>query len=312
MRPNYQAGYTLKLITPFLKAYGVTNRKIEEYSLENILLLPGASEMLQFVISLLPSYIVSTSYEQYLSSLCSLTGFPYGNVYCTKLDLDKHSIPKGERDKIIKLKEEIEKFPVMQISDDIKSFEDFSKRDQMTIIRLDEIFWEILPSMVSGIFLQEINPIGNKEKALAIREITERRKTDLGDVMYVGDSVTDTSAFRLIRSKGGLTVSFNGNEYAIKEADVAVISGNASITSILANVFSKSNYDKEDMINMIHEWSYETLKKYCNDKILLDYFMKQHPVPEIEVITKDNIDALIQKSTNFRRSVRGEAIGGLG
>jgi energy-converting hydrogenase A subunit R len=219
---------------------------------------------------------------------------------------------KREKDRIFSLKREIEKFPVMQTSDDIKSFKDLSKRDQMTITRLDEIFWEIIPLMASGILLQEVNPIGNKEKALAIREITERRKTNLENIMYVGDSVTDTSAFRLIKSQGGLTVSFNGNEYAIKEAEVAVISGNASITSILAYIFSKSKYDKENVLDMIHDWSYETLKKYCDDKILLDSFMKQHPSPEIEVITKDNIEIMIQKSTNFRKSVRGEAIGSLG
>jgi len=32
--------------------------------------------------------------------------------------------------------------------------------------------------------------------------------------MYVGDSITDAEAFRLMRDAGGLAVSFNGNGYA--------------------------------------------------------------------------------------------------
>ena len=45
---------------------------------------------------------------------------------------------------------------------------------------------------------------------------------ELEDVMYVGDSITDVEAFKLVRDNGGLTVSFNGNSYAVKNAEVAV------------------------------------------------------------------------------------------
>jgi len=91
-RPHYRAGYTLKLITPFLKAFAVTNQQIEAYSSNNILLIRGAKEMLQRVQEIMPAFIVSTSYEQYLAALCSLTGFPSENVDCTKLDLDKYPL----------------------------------------------------------------------------------------------------------------------------------------------------------------------------------------------------------------------------
>ena len=46
--------------------------------------------------------------------------------------------------------------------------------------------------------------------------------TSLADVMYVGDSITDVEAFKLVRDNGGLSVSFNGNSYAVKNAEVAV------------------------------------------------------------------------------------------
>jgi energy-converting hydrogenase A subunit R len=64
-KPGYKAGDTLRLILPFLKAYGATNTKITEFSSKNVLLVSGARETLQFVNGLMPSFIVSTSYEQY-------------------------------------------------------------------------------------------------------------------------------------------------------------------------------------------------------------------------------------------------------
>ena len=35
-KPGYTAGSTLKLILPFFKAYGVTDRQMEEFSRQNI------------------------------------------------------------------------------------------------------------------------------------------------------------------------------------------------------------------------------------------------------------------------------------
>jgi len=53
-KPGYKAGDTLRLILPFLKAYGATNEKIREYSSKNVLLVPGARDTLQFVRNLMP------------------------------------------------------------------------------------------------------------------------------------------------------------------------------------------------------------------------------------------------------------------
>ncbi len=62
-RYGYKAGDTLRLILPFLKAYGATNEKIEKFSAEHIHLVPGAKDTLHYVRDLMPSFIVSTSYE---------------------------------------------------------------------------------------------------------------------------------------------------------------------------------------------------------------------------------------------------------
>src|SRR4030067_1182546 len=48
-KPGYNAGDTLKLILPFLKAYGVTDERLREFSAENLVLIAGSRETLEHV-----------------------------------------------------------------------------------------------------------------------------------------------------------------------------------------------------------------------------------------------------------------------
>ena len=311
-KPGYKAGDTLRLILPFLKAYGATNGRIREYSSKNILLVPSARDTLQFVRDLMPSFIVSTSYEQYISSLCRLTGFPYDNVYCTKLNIDKYEMSKEEANRLKEIREEISTMSMINILENAKSAHDFSQRDQQTIHRLDEIFWEEIPKMESGKMLKEVNPVGGHEKAKAVQDIVEKLDSHLDNVMYVGDSITDVPPFQLVRKNGGLSISFNGNEYAIREAEIAVLSGDTIVTSVLAEVFSRLG--KDHVIRLVEEWGPSGLKRYCATLMLRAGMFKLYPdvFPQVEMITDGNRERLKKESRAFRKTVRGEDIGKLG
>ncbi len=311
-RPGYKAGDTLRLILPFLKAYGATNEKIRKYSAEHILLVPGARETLRFVSNLMPSFIVSTSYEQYIHALCSVVDFPRENVYCTKLDIDRYRVDKEEVERLKQLREEITAMPMIEIPDGAVALNDFSARDQKTIRRLDEIFWKEIAEMESGKMLEEVNPVGGFEKARAVEDIVEKTGSSFRDVMYVGDSITDVEPFRLVREKGGLTVSFNGNRYAVREAEVSVLSSNTIVTSILADTFGR--FDKTHVVKLVKEWSYSALKRHRVTPALQKRIIESYPktLPQVEMITPSNKERLMKESSAFRKTVRGEAIGKLG
>jgi len=311
-REGYKAGDTLKLILPFLKAYDVTNKTITEYSSRNILLVPGAKEMLGFVKSFMPSFIVSTSYEQYMRALCHMVNFPFQNVYCTHLDLDKYSISEEEKKELKQLREEMVEFPIPEIPKGAESLKDFPKKLQQVVQRLDEIFWEDIPSMEIGKMFSEVNPVGGFEKAASVKGIVAKLKGSFYNAMYVGDSITDVEVFKLVRDGGGLTVSFNGNSFAVREAEVVVLSGNAVVTAVLVDVFSR--FGKDQVINLIREWKPSTMKQFTLNPSLKECFLTLylHTFPRIELVTAQNIDKLMQESTAFRKSVRGEAIGKLG
>ncbi|MCX8171735.1 MAG: hypothetical protein N3E47_07240 [Candidatus Bathyarchaeota archaeon] len=310
-RPGYKAGDTLRLIVPFLKAYGATNALMKRFSSETLLLIPGAGEALRYVRSIMPAFMVSTSYEPYISALCDALDFPMENVYCTKIDIDKYYASADEVERIKALREEIVNMPMIEIPQGAKTLNDLPPETRRVMKRLDEIFWREMAGMNMGAAIRDVNPVGGYEKAKAVREIAAIFGGDLSSVIYVGDSITDVESFKLVRKSGGLTVSFNGNQYAIREAEVAVLSHNAIILAVLAEQFKK--FGREHVLNLAENWDINMLEDYCSPS-LIDKIRSLHPekTPWVERITPENMERLIQESSAFRKIVRGEAIGSLG
>jgi energy-converting hydrogenase A subunit R len=311
-RKGYKAGDTLKLILPFLKAYDVTNQKMVDFSAKDILLVAGARGTMQFVMKMIPSFIVSTSYEHYISALCMAIGFPWENTYSTKVNLDKYSIKPEEKETLKQIAQEIAKMPIIEIPENTKSLDAFRLKDQAIIRRLDEIFWHEIPKMSLSRIIDEVNPVGGREKAAAVQEIVTKRGCGVDCVLYVGDSITDVECFRLVRNGGGLAVSFNGNEYAVREAEIAVMSENTVITSILADVFSRLG--KDSVWQLAEDWSFSALKRFETSPALLRQIsqMYSNNLPKVTTITSDDREEIIKESVAFRKKVRGEAIARMG
>jgi len=306
-REGYKAGDTLRLILPFLKAYGTTDRKIVEFSRKNILLMPGAKDTLRFVRKRMPSFIVSTSYQPYIRALCEAIEFPPENVYCTKLNIDKYDISPEEVKKLKEFSKQILSYPLIEVSE----IDNLSPQTKKVIDRLEEIFWKEIVSMESGKMLEEVNPIGGREKVNAIKDSLKKCKKSPRDAMYVGDSITDVEALTFVRENGGLAVSFNGNRYAIERAEVACISENTVPISLTADAFSQGG--KERVMELIENWGYDVLKSGLVDRKLAERMLSLYPgeLPLLEVVSGNNIKRLISESERFRKSVRGEA-GSLG
>jgi len=311
-KPCYSSGSTLKLILPFFKAYDVTDRRMQEFSEKNIVLIANSKSALRHVQAVAEAFIVSTSYEHYIKTLCRALDFPYKNTYCTKVSLDKYAITPKEKERLKRTAREIGQMRLINIPPTAGVLEDFSRSDQAAIQRLDEIFWSELPKMSVGRVLSDVVTGGGEQKAEAIRDAVKRLGAELADVMYVGDSITDVEAFRLVRASGGLTVSFNGNSYAVKNAEVAVLSESALITAVIANLFCR--FGKEKTIGTLEGWGYEALKNSGLDGSLLRQLADLYPdaLPKAKIVTAQNMESLVKESSEFRKKVRGVAIGKLG
>ena len=311
-KPGYNPGDTLKLVLPFLKTFEVTDRQMRSFSAESLLLIADSGESLKHIRHSSEAFIVSTSYEHYIHALCDALEFPFENTFCTRLALDKYAISERERLELRQIAKEIAQKPMVTIPDSAKSISDFSRQDQETIERLDEIFWNEIMSMRVGRIFEEVRPIGGQQKAEAAKAVIERAGVKLADVVYVGDSITDVEAFKLVRSHGGLTLSFNGNEYAIRSAEVAVMSESNIVTAFIADLFCK--FTKLEVMEILRNWNREALKISRGSDTVAKKLFETYPtaLPKVKIVTPENEKTLARESSEFRKKVRGQAIGRLG
>ncbi|WP_461462409.1 HAD hydrolase family protein [Methanobrevibacter sp.] len=307
-REGYHVGGTLAFITPFFKAAGIKNQDLIDYSKDNINAVNGIENVFFLSNNFIDSYIVSTSYSQYIQALCDKYEFSFENTYKTNVDLDEYEITEDE-------KEKIEEFRVKIL--ECKSIIDFrdnegSKQLKEDFNTLDDIFFNQMKNLNSYKIMDKINPVGGLEKENSVKDIVSKTNVDLSNVMYVGDSITDLEPLRYVKSNGGLAISFNGNKYAVENADIAIITEDAIAFAVILDLFGRLG--KYYTLGFIDQYEYLPEGMYEGFRIshkFLDYFKehfdgKQYPI--IAKITDENREELIKKSTQMRHKIRGDDI----
>lgn len=304
-KPGYNAGSTLKLIAPFFKAYGVTNEDIVKFSKENIFFVDDAPNTIELAKNAMDSFIVSTSYGQYIEAVCNNINFPFENTYYTFLDIDSFEISDEDIGKLLELKEIISEIA--------------KKENQVGLLdvnRLSEIFFEIIPNMNISKLTDSVLCVGGIEKEKAVEKILSNFDFEKNGLMYVGDSHTDVEPLKFTKENGGIAISFNGNESAIKEAEIAIISENTIATSLLLDLHSKFN--KDYVLEFVKSYSSDPKRAFESFRIgfaLIDKFneiFEDKDLPIIELVNEDNLDELLSKSIEMRKKIRGDNIGSLG
>ncbi|MGC8604450.1 MAG: hypothetical protein ACP5VS_12300 [Desulfomonilaceae bacterium] len=280
-RPGYKAGDTLKLILPFFKAFGVDDRSMRKFSRRNIQMIPLADKVLGRIRELVPAYIVSTSYSFYIHGVCDLISFPVSFTFSTDVSLDNFNLSDKDKRLIRAAHKKFLDLPDITIPQGAKNKSDLSEGDLDVIEILDKFFWVEAPDLEIYDLVRSVNPVGGNEKAAAIIEIIEAEGTSIENVVYIGDSITDVEAFRLVRGGGGLAVSFNGNDWAVRDAAMAMTGTNALPIEWIATAFVR--YGLDSLTNLM-----------------------------IQGVTDENVSDIIEMSSYVRKTVRTEKIGALG
>ena len=127
-KENYKAGNTLKLILPFFVCENIKNSDLIDFSQNNIYAVNDSKFLLSYLKESMYTYIVSTSYGQYIEALSNYMDFPFENTFYTKVDVDALSLNDEEMEKITQFKR--------MILDNPEDYELF-----------DEIFFSEIPKM---------------------------------------------------------------------------------------------------------------------------------------------------------------------
>jgi energy-converting hydrogenase A subunit R len=209
-RENYEPGDTLKLIVPFLIHNKISECDIRDVSREAGI-VPGVKDVVAFLKSDgWDVYIISTSYEQHAYNIARQVGIESKRVACTKMPLDDYHLQFSDVD--LEVVEDAEE----KILGELYPGDD----EQKVKSELDGFFFGTLQENKLGDIFNEVTVCGGARKVDAMMKFAH--SDDLSDAVAVGDSITDFKMLETIREKGGLAIAFNGNEYSIPYADVAV------------------------------------------------------------------------------------------
>jgi energy-converting hydrogenase A subunit R len=312
-RPGHQAVNTLKLILPFLKAQGLTNAQLLDYSQKSVKLVSGAMGAYKFLHTQgFPIFEISTSYRQFAEVVGKKLGFSPKNIFCTELDLDRYSLSAPESEELLRLQQEIAAAPEIELPPGAGALEDLPEPVRDAVKLCDRIFSEQIPEMDIGVIYREVNPVGGPEKARALEESLARTSLTMADVIYVGDGSTDVQAFEAVRTGGGLSISFNGNGYAVKAAEVSLIADNAWPVALLASVFLL--WGKEGVMELATKGAAEASRYLVLPEAVIEILMRGLKGRNFNLYSPTTRDPemIIQESLAMRAKLRGSSVAALG
>ena len=298
-KENYKAGNTLKLILPFFVVENLKNKDFIDFSKDNIYAVSDSKYLISYLKEAFNTYIVSTSYGQYIEAVSEYMELPFKNTFYTNVDVDALDLTDVEIEKIREYKKLILENP-----------------DNYSLF--DDIFFNKLTNFNFYDKIKNIEVVGGEGKKLAIDKIIERDNINVDEILYIGDSITDVEPLEFARNHNGISISFNGNEYPLKVAEIAIVSKSAITTALIANIYVDN--DKNKVLKFIDD--YNNVNDY--KKLLDDYninsdiknqffsIFDNEEYPIIKIIDDNNFDEILTASKNMRNNIRGQDIGGLG
>lgn len=304
-REDVRFGSTMKMILPFLNAFGATDHWAYEFAKEDLEIFPGADKAMRYAGSLLPSYINTCSYEHHMMAVCDAIGFPISNVSCTQASFDAVKVGKSEARELKGISDRISELKLPSTPYPLDKADRLEDEDAAIVNVLDSFFLDRLPKMEIGDPLKQVSVVGTNEKAYVLLEIRRRTDIEFSDTVYVGGNPTDNQAMDLVKDNSGLSISFNGDECAVKSCNVAVMGKDATAVAVLTSEFYSEGI--EAVFSLVESWDREKLKSYpCADRHLMDAMLKANPrsLPVIRRVGRKNLKEITQESVAFRRKMR--------
>ncbi|TFF93438.1 MAG: hypothetical protein EU544_05880 [Promethearchaeota archaeon] len=301
---EYQPGDTLRLMAPFYVAC-FTEDETLQLAKNNLGLLPGCKELMEILHKNWDIYVISTSYTQFAYNVTAALNIPQDHVYCTDFPITtlKENASDIENSVEILVKHIFQKYM-------------HQKKDLSSVIEdLNEFFWKSDKSDYISV-MNQVKVRGGKRKELAVEDISRRTNTPISEMIALGDSITDINMLERVDKEGGIAVSFNGNRFSARRANLAVTTpNNLGVLPVFRN--------KDRIEKFLAEWEtkYSQFKEdphQINSNLITDQiktkFIKHNFVPEIVNLqnkTEDQIKDIILRQEKMRKKVRGWA-GNLG
>jgi len=298
--PEYQPGDTLRLMAPLYVAT-YTDDELINLAKKNLGLLPGTEELVKLLHQDWEIFVISTSYTHFAYNVTAALDIPKDHVYCTEFNIKdmKKDLLNIEQDVEILLKQIFQKY--LENNKDLSS----------VLEDLNNFFWKGNKSDYIKV-MNQVKVRGGKRKEFAVEDISRRTGVSISQIIAIGDSITDIDMLQRLNNENGIAISFNGNRFSLKRANVAVTTPN----SLGVLPIFKSHHD---VSQFLQQWE-SKFEDFQNNPIRIpkgliskeskEFCVKYNFVPELSNLnnkSENQKDEIILKQEIMRKKVRGWA-----
>ena len=296
-REEATAGNFVKWVVPFLKANGATDHLIDRFGMEDMQLMPGATTAVRYIASQMPSFINTSLYEHGMMRVSEQLDTPLCESFCTKMEVDNVQFSRAESRKLREMAETISALRVPMEVD---------AADVKIIRTMDDIIQEQIPGLNAMSLMESVVPVTSHKKAYQLLDIRRQTNIDLDSTFYIGSDNTDFQSLDLVRDAGGVSVAFNGTDFAVRGSTIAILSKDSTVGAVFAEQFF--NRGIEAVLDLARNWDRKYLKEAeFPDRNLVDAMLAAHPrkLPEVYIVDRKNVDEIAAKSAEYRKKTLG-------
>ncbi len=305
-REEGRSGNLMKIISPFLKAFGASDLQVHNTSAESLELMPEAGHTIRHAMNVMPGFITTGLYEHDVMNICDALGIPMGNISYTDLSLDSEDMTRPEGRILRDLASDITSLRLPRTEYPLNVPMELDPLDVRVLKIMDKVVEDMKSLESTQAMMRSMSSIGSNEKAYTLLEIRRRTSIDLDGTAYVGSHASDYQAMELVNESGGLSISFNGDDFAVRGSTIAVLSNDCTVAGVLLQEFYNSGI--EAVTDLVENWNRKYLKERTfSDPHLVNAMLKvnSRKLPEVFIVDRDNVNEIAEKSSAYRKRILG-------
>jgi len=305
-REEASSGNRAKWIVPFLKANGASDHALLEASRASMEMMPGAESAMRYVSQLMPTFIATTLYDHTMMPVMEALDAPLVGMSCTEMELDTTNLGRTEARRLREVAQEIASLKVPKTEYMLNVPMELDGHDVEIIRTIDRILEEEIPGTACHTLMESVGAMTSNRKAYNLLDIRRQTNIDLDCTFYLGGSRTDFQSMDLVKDSGGLAVAFNGTDYAVRGANIAIMSNDATVGAVFAEEYYNGGI--QSALDLAANWDRKYLKKLdFSDRHLLSTMLEAHPrkLPEVCIVERGNEDEVAERSDAYRKKLLG-------
>ena len=299
-------GHTMKITAPFLKAFGATDLQMHNASAETLELMPEAGTTMRYALNVMSTFITTSLYEHDVMNICDSLDIPMGNINCTELSLDAQDMSRHDARALRDAASIVTSLRIPKTEYLLDVPMELDPLDIKILKTMDDLTVELMAMESASSMMRSMTSVGSNDKAYALLEIRRKTSIDLDGTAYIGSDTSDYQSMELVKESGGLALSFNGADFAVRGSNVAILSNDCTVAGVLLQEFYNGGI--EAVLDLVNNWDRKSLKKGSySDPHLMEAMLAANPkkLPEVVAVNRQNVEEISKKSTAYRKRILG-------